>query len=115
MLLGVSLVVSGWMVRSGLESDRRDAAQPAISPQAPEQEDKLLLTLGEAAAWLSLTEAQVRDVISSEQASLNATGSYTGMLFPYIRVNGEIRVSKADLARWVSEAAGARRSYDIHR
>ncbi len=50
---------------------------------------------------------------SSEEQVLKATSSYEGMMFPVIRIDGEIYVGTEELKEWVHQAVSLKKEYDL--
>ncbi|EGG38125.1 hypothetical protein [Paenibacillus sp. HGF5] len=93
----------------------RTEGSKAISASTEEanmvQSERPLMTLEETAEFLNLTEYQVKNIISSENALREQYGSEVGTLFPYIVVQHEIYVSKMGLISWLEDATRDRREY----
>ncbi|CAH1225495.1 hypothetical protein PAECIP111893_05264 [Paenibacillus plantiphilus] len=87
-ILGICFII-GCLI---LVSDRQEETEiPPLNP---------LLSLQEAADYLGLNEEQVKNIISVELAS----GSFSEVKFPYIRLNNNIYISRDGLANWIHEA-----------
>lgn len=50
-------------------------------------------------------------IIQSEQKSLSMSGSFTGEMFPYFKINNEIYISKNELTNWIKDVTTQRREY----
>ncbi|MGG4345831.1 hypothetical protein [Paenibacillus lautus] len=82
------------------------SAVPAVTDEAYwVQSESPLMTLEQTAEFLNLTESQVKNIISSENA-LRGQGASEGLPFPYIVVQSEIYISKMGLISWLEELHG---------
>ncbi|AZN40990.1 DNA-binding protein [Paenibacillus albus] len=70
-----------------------------------------VMNLAETAAYLHLTVDEINTIITLEETVLESTGSYTGKMFPYFKIDKEIYVSRDELAAWIKEAATNRMQY----
>jgi hypothetical protein len=102
LILGAAIVVGCYGLQGG-----GDTKQPEVQTVV----DKPLISIVEAADYLGLTEQQVKYIIASEKNALNGTGSFTGMMFPYITINKDIYISKAGLSAWLVQAFEQRKQY----
>ncbi len=107
-IIGLSIVMSSFIVTGTSGPD----AVPVSSASIP-IENKPLMTIAETAKYLNLTEKQIRTIISSEEQVLKATSSYEGMMFPVIRIEGEIYVGTEELKEWVKQAVSLKKEYDL--
>jgi hypothetical protein len=98
-LVGLSLVVSSIII--GQSSDRelmKDGSKY-----------KPLLTIGEAAEYLHITESQVRAIISSEELMLSR--DVDSLLFPVVRIGTDNFISTDGLQEWLKESLKRRLNY----
>ncbi|MFM9331293.1 DNA-binding protein [Paenibacillus mesotrionivorans] len=107
-IIGLSIVISSFIVAGVNGPD----AVPVSNVNMPIV-NKPLMNIAETAQYLNLTEKQVRTIISSEEQVLKATSSYEGMMFPVIRIDGEIYVGTEELKEWVHQAVSLKKEYDL--
>ncbi|REE94555.1 hypothetical protein A8990_101351 [Paenibacillus taihuensis] len=70
-----------------------------------------LMNLAETADYLHLTVAELNTIITLEDTTLESTGSYSGKMFPYFKIDKEIYVSRDELDAWIKETATQRKQY----
>lgn len=110
ILLGVSILGHGWIITDyALRNDLK-----TTSIVTAQDEDKDIMSLSEAAIYLNLSEDQVAKIMNREQEEINKTGSFTGMMFPYIKVEGKLIFSKKALDKWAEEASIQRKEYLLY-
>ncbi|MEF7439936.1 hypothetical protein V4V36_04460 [Paenibacillus lautus] len=108
LIVGLSIVAASLILQGTVGSK----AIPANTEEANMvQSERPLMTLEETAEFLNLTEYQVKNMISSENALREQYGSGGGTLFPYIVVQNEIYISRMGLMSWLEEATRERREY----
>jgi len=56
--------------------------------------EKPLLNLEEAAEYLHLSASEIKHIITSEKIQLNTTGSFTGIMFPNIKIGWNFILAK---------------------
>lgn len=107
LIIGISIVTASFILQGteGLKS-----VQAVTDEAYSMQTESPLMTLEQTAEFLNLTESQVKNIISSENA-LRAQGDSEGVPFPYIVVQNEIYVSQIGLISWLEEATRERRVY----
>jgi len=97
VILGIAFITGCFIIKN--------PEKPTISEtNKAESLYKPLMTIQETANYLNITEIQVRTIISTEETMLNSTGSYTGMMFPIIRIGNDIYVSTNRLNDWLKES-----------
>lgn len=111
LLLAISIIISSVLIQDGLKGNDMGGLKANAINHTTSQEIRPLLNIKEASDYLNLTENQIRFIITSEENTLKTMGSYSGKMFPYIKVNNEIFISKADLSEWIKEAASQRKEY----
>ncbi|MBT2760479.1 hypothetical protein [Paenibacillus sp. ISL-20] len=105
LIMGISIVTASFILQGGEGSK----SVPAVADDAYSvQSESPLMTLEQTAEFLNLTESQVKNIISSENA-LRGQGVSEGLPIPYIVVQSEIYVSKIGLISWLEEATRERR------
>ncbi|MGF9697963.1 hypothetical protein [Paenibacillus sp. MABNR03] len=105
-ILGISFII-GCLLLSNQES----ANEPTQVAQEEVTSDKALMTIHETAEYLSMTEEQVMSIIRAEQQSFTIAGSFDGKMFPFIKVQDELFVSRIELELWVQNASTYHRRY----
>ncbi|WNS46653.1 DNA-binding protein [Paenibacillus sp. MMS20-IR301] len=105
VVLGASFVTGCYLLAHG-QGDREPAAVSAAGSTA-----NPLMTLQEAAEYMNLTEEQVKTIIEFENYTLDLAHSYTGRMFPYIKINNEFLVGRDELDEWIKENTQQRKEY----
>ncbi|WP_246042324.1 helix-turn-helix domain-containing protein [Cohnella pontilimi] len=100
-ILGVSIII-GCLIIQNHQGQNKYSSDHSL---------KSLMTLKETAEYLNLSEFQVRTIISSEENALNNNGSFTGKLFPMIRIGKDIYISTNGLNDWLNQATTQRTQY----
>ncbi|OME88040.1 hypothetical protein BK120_01610 [Paenibacillus sp. FSL A5-0031] len=103
-ILGVSFIV-GCMFLEKNEVPNKEESDITISVEKP------LLTIEEAANYLRLSENEIKQIIHTEQIQLTTAGSFSGVMFPYIKVGEKFYISKNELMVWINETSRERREY----
>ncbi|PJN56389.1 hypothetical protein PAEVO_31120 [Paenibacillus sp. GM2FR] len=107
LIIGISIVAASFILQ-GTEGSK---SVPAVADEAYlVQSESPLMTLEQTAEFLNLTEYQVKNIISAENA-VRGQGAAAGSRFPYIVVQNEIYISKMGLISWLEEATQERRVY----
>jgi len=75
-------------------------------------EAKVLMNIEETAEYLNLTKEQVTEIIETENRQLSETSVFTGMMFPYIKIDDKILVSRDQLKEWLKEVTTQRNEYE---
>jgi hypothetical protein len=70
-----------------------------------------LMTLAEAGQFLHLSEEQVLNIIKAEHAVLSNYGQVVGLMLPYIKVDDQFMINRAELLNWVKQATLEKRVY----
>lgn len=107
VILGIAFVL-GCYILNGEGS--HDAVMDSPSNKIVES-NKPLMTIQQTAQYLNLSESQVQAIISTEEAKLQTTGSFNGMMFPVLRIGKDILVSTDALNEWIKEATRQRKQY----
>jgi hypothetical protein len=106
LLLGVCILFGGFV--AGKTFDDKQSVSTAAEPAEGAGE---VLTLSEAADYLHMKEEFIGKIINQEGMLLEKTGSFEGIMFPYVKVGDEYIFSKQSLDDWMMEAANNRREY----
>ncbi|MBU5356269.1 helix-turn-helix domain-containing protein [Paenibacillus barcinonensis] len=109
-ILGVSFIIGSVLIINQDQGQRNGTLN-----QTTEQEsllaNKVLLTLKETATYLGMSEDQVMSIIKTEQGSLNAFHHFEGKMFPFIKVQDQMYVSRVELELWIQDASSNHRRY----
>ncbi|MFL0269345.1 hypothetical protein ACJDUH_14750 [Clostridium sp. WILCCON 0202] len=74
--------------------------------------DSKALTLSQVAAYLNMTEEEVRAIIQTEKKKLDETHSFDGKMFPYFTINNKQYFYKDEIDEWLKEVSSNHRQYD---
>ncbi|MCD9025438.1 helix-turn-helix domain-containing protein [Cohnella silvisoli] len=102
VILGIAIIIGCFIFKGDHEKAK---ANEIINSNKP------LMTIQETADYLNLSEFQVKTIISSEESMLKASGSYSGMMFPIIKIGNDIYVSANGLNDWLKESTQQRKQY----
>ncbi|PZT53499.1 helix-turn-helix domain-containing protein [Paenibacillus silvae] len=109
-ILGVSFIIGSVLVMNQDQGQRNETLN-----QTTKQESLLankgLLTLKETATYLGMSEDQVMSIIKTEQGSLNDFHHFEGKMFPFIKVQDQMYVSRVELELWIQDASSNHRRY----
>ncbi|MGO4343957.1 helix-turn-helix domain-containing protein [Paenibacillus sp. MCAF9] len=103
-ILGVSFIL-GCMFLEKYEVPNKEQSDITISAEKP------LLTIEEAADYMQLSVNEIKQIIHSEQIQLTTAGSFSGVMFPYIKISEKFYISKNELMVWINETSRERREY----
>ncbi|GGO03565.1 hypothetical protein [Saccharibacillus kuerlensis] len=106
IILGASLIIGCVLIQKELN------VQETEVPKETKNEPKVLMNMEETAEYLGLTEQQVKEIIKTENRELSETGSFIGVMFPYIKIDDEILISRDRLKEWVKESTTQRNEYE---
>jgi hypothetical protein len=105
LILGISIIIG--CVRIAEANDYKSLQE--VSQESPV--DSPLLNVEQAAAYLNVTAEQLNYIIQSEQRTLDTTHTFSGVMFPYFKLNNEIYISKSELTNWIKDITTQRRKY----
>lgn len=71
-----------------------------------------VMTISEVANYLRMTEEDVQGIIDAEKFMLESTGSYTGIMFPYFKVNDKLYFYKEQVDEWIKDISVQHKEYD---
>ncbi|WP_105614001.1 MerR family transcriptional regulator [Vallitalea okinawensis] len=71
-----------------------------------------VLNLDEVAEYLKMDKEVVLKIILIEQSKLSETGSFSGEMFPYFKVDDNYFIYKENLRRWLEDVTLERRVYE---
>lgn len=103
-ILGISFIV-GCMFLEKNDVPNKEQSDITLGVEKP------LLTIEEAADYMQLSVNEIKQIIHSEQTQLTTTGSFSGVMFPYIKVSEKFYISKNELMVWINETSRERREY----
>lgn len=105
VFLGTAFVIGCLIINGNVEESSTIETKGIVNANRP------LMTIQETAEYLNISELQVRTIISTEETMLKSTGSYTGMMFPIIKIGNDIYVSTNGLNDWLKESIQERKQY----
>lgn len=76
------------------------------------QPGKALITIDEASAFLGIPAEEIQNIITREQQHLDKYHSFTGKMFPYIKLNNRLYFNKDELNEWLQEKASDRTNFE---
>jgi hypothetical protein len=76
--------------------------------------DKALLTMDEAAIFLGLPAEEIEQIIKTEQAYMDKYHTFTGKMFPYVKLHNKFYFNREELTEWVREKADHRTDFDLY-
>lgn len=106
IILGVSFIIGCILIQKELN------LHETRIPKETKNEAKVLMNTEETAEYLGVTEQQVKEIIETENRELSETGSFTGVMFPYIKIDNEILISRDRLKEWLKESTTQRNEYE---
>ncbi|MFC0187505.1 hypothetical protein ACFFJY_04355 [Fictibacillus aquaticus] len=106
LILAVSILFGGFIAGKTF-ADKSSVSTAAVPAEAAGE----VFTLSEAADYLHMKEDFIEKIIIQEEILLENTGSFEGMMFPYLKAGDEYLFSKKSLDDWIMEAAKNRRVY----
>lgn len=109
-ILGVSFIVGSVLIMNQ-DKDQSNASLNQTTDQQILLHEKVLLTLNETASYLGMNEDQVMSIIKTEQGRLNAFHHFEGKMFPFIKLQDQFYVSRAELDLWIQDASSNHRRY----
>ncbi|MHA6532599.1 hypothetical protein [Paenibacillus sp. BAC0078] len=112
LILGLSFIAGCLIINSGKAEEARIDQVKTEAQTGLQITDKPLLTLQETAELLGLKEEQVLNIIKAEHSILNNNGSFTGMMLPYIKMDENFLINRAELLNWIESATSEKRVYN---
>lgn len=92
------------------------ALMPTASSEIPKsnqvEQNKVFINMSEASQLLGLSDDEMNSIITAERTVLETTGSFTGMMFPYVLIDGKYYFEQTKLLLWAQESATFRRIYN---
>ncbi|WP_427340737.1 hypothetical protein [Caloranaerobacter sp. DY30410] len=73
-----------------------------------------VMTIAETAEYLKIKEEDIIKIITIENSKLRKSGSFTGAMFPYFKVNDDYYIYKPRLKKWLEDASRDNRIYDTY-
>lgn len=74
--------------------------------------DNSVMIISEVANYLGMTVEEVQEIINIEKNTLNSSGSYTGIMFPYFIVNDKLYFHKESVDEWIKDVSIQHKEYD---
>lgn len=74
-----------------------------------------VMKIEEVAEYLSITQGTVIDIIKTEESELKKQGSYSGLMFPYYKINDEYYFYKSSVDNWLEEISTRKLIYDLQK
>lgn len=108
LLIGGSIIIGCVLLSETEEETSRITNSPVNSEEST---PPLLLTTTEAAELLNMTEVELKFIISHEKKMLSTYGSHSGMMMPFISVQGTPYISKDGLTEWVKQNTEMQNEY----
>ncbi|AHV98812.1 helix-turn-helix domain-containing protein [Paenibacillus sabinae] len=105
VILGLSFITGCLLIQKDFNTKK-----PIVTNEIT-KESKALMNIKETAEYLNLTEQQVKTIIGWENYILNVAHSYDGKMFPYIKIDNEIFVSRDELNEWIKESTLQRKEF----
>lgn len=108
IILAISIIFGSIWIGNSLE--KSSSMQTSISTPPPT--DSKTLTLPQVAAYLNMTEEEVRGIIETEKKKLDETHVFHGKMFPYFTINDKQYFYKNEIDEWLKEVSSNRREYN---
>ena len=105
IIIGASFITGCFFIQKAFIPEKTAA------PNEEATDPKPLMNIKETAEYLNLTVPQVITIIGYENHSLNLANSYVGKMFPYIKINNEIFVSRGELDGWIIDSTVNRKEH----
>ena len=106
IVLAFSIAFSGFWIGNALKQDnalKSDNVEMTITDDN--------LSLSEAAAYLKISENSIKRIIKIERVTMEQSGSFEGMMFPYSKIYDQYVFSKKSLDQWVQETVKTQSVY----
>jgi predicted DNA-binding transcriptional regulator AlpA len=110
-IIAIALIISAFVLSEGFEIEF-ETKEGDYKKFETKQSQAVLINMEEASKILGLSEKTIKRIIVAEESTLEKRGSFTGTMFPYIKIDGEYYFSKESILRWVHDNAGMKREYD---
>lgn len=105
LFIGLSIIISGYFIGTAIKSTQE------VNKSTASTETKVM-SLTQAAEYLSMTEKEVSQIIQLEKNQLEKTGSFYGKRFPYFKIDDKIYFYKDEIDEWLKEASSSHREYN---
>lgn len=108
IILALSIAFSGFWIGNALKQDnalKSDNVKMTITDDN--------LSIPEAAAYLKISEDSIKRIIKIEKVTLEQSGSFDGMMFPYSKIYDQYVFSKKSLDQWVQETVKTQSEYSV--
>lgn len=110
IILALSVIFgSVWI---GYSLEKAVGFQTSVLTPTATLTDSKTMTLSQVAAYLNMTEEEVRAIIETEKKKLDETHSFEGKMFPYFTINNKQYFYKDEINEWLKEVSSLHRQYD---
>ncbi len=106
IIFAISVIISSIWIGYSLQKSVSLQTSSLLS------KDNIILTLSQVAEYLNMTEEEVLSIIKLENKKLDETGSFTGIMFPYFKINNKNYFYKEEINEWVKEVSRDHRVYN---
>jgi predicted DNA-binding transcriptional regulator AlpA len=110
-IIAIALIISAFVLSKGFEIEYETKEDDYKKFETKESQG-VLINMDEASKILGLSEKTIKRIIVAEESTLEHRGSFTGTMFPYIKIDGEYYFSKESILSWVHDNAAMKREYD---
>ncbi|PZD97293.1 hypothetical protein DNH61_02760 [Paenibacillus sambharensis] len=113
-IIAASLILGGCIVTAALINQNETVQEKRTAQVQTDSSSAQLLTMEEAAAYLGITEGDIRRIISIESSMMQGSSDIVleGMMLPYIWIKDRHYFHKESLQKWLMYASQTRRTYD---
>ncbi|WP_066250556.1 helix-turn-helix domain-containing protein [Neobacillus drentensis] len=108
IILALSIAFSGFWIGNALKQDnalKSDNVEMTLTDDT--------LSISEAAAYLKISEDSIKRIIKIERVTLEQSGSFDGMMFPYSKIYDQYVFSKKSLDQWIQEKVITQSVYSV--
>lgn len=107
-IVGLSVFVgSFWLGNSIKESANIQAQRMSVQGNG--------MDISQAANYIGVTEDELQGIIKAEQNTLEAEGTYVGMMIPYFIVNDNMYFNKNQIDEWLVDVSTQYKEYDTQK
>ena len=76
------------------------------------EDTNTLFDLEELSNYLGMSEEEIKNIMMIEEIMLNQSGHYSGMMFPYFKVDEKYYFYKETIDEWLEEVTTDKKQYD---
>ena len=102
IILAISIAFSGFWIGNALKQDH-------VESQKTDEN----LSISEAADYLKISEESIKKIISQERKTIEQSGTFSGMMFPYSKIYDQYVFSKKSFDQWVQETVKTQSEYRV--